>query len=95
VLSEVGLVNGYAKSSGDLDRYRGNRRVRGVEWAFNDGTVVGQSFDDSRELQSLPIEPVTTTTVTLRLLDVSKPGCGRSARDYTAISDVSLVGEPA
>jgi hypothetical protein len=95
VLSEVGLVNGYAKTSGDLDWYRGNRRVLDVEWVFDDGTVVEQALDETREPQVRPIEPVTTTTVTLRLLDVSEPGSGRSARDYTAISDVSLVGEPA
>jgi hypothetical protein len=95
VLTEVGLINGYAKTSGDLDWYRGNRRVLSAEWAFDDGTTVGQSLDDFRQLQSLPIDPVTTTTVTLRLLEVSKPGSGRSARDYTAISDVSLVGGPA
>jgi hypothetical protein len=96
VLTEVGLINGYAKTSGDLDWYHGNRRVLSVEWVFDDGTIVGQALDDdARVLQSLPIEAVTTTTVTLRLLDVSDPGRGPSARDYTAISDVSLVGEPA
>ena len=94
-LTEVGLINGYAKTSGDLDWYNGNRRVLDVEWVFDDGTTVEQPLDSTRELQSLPIDPVTTTSVTLRLLEVSDPGSGRSARDYTAISDVSLVGEPA
>jgi hypothetical protein len=35
---------------------------------------------------------VTTTTVQLRLLQVSAPGTGRARRDYTAVSDVTLVG---
>ena len=30
----------------------------------------------------------------LRLVAVSSPGTGRSARDYTAVSEVSLVGRP-
>ena len=93
-LTEVGLINGYAKTSGDLDWYTGNRRVLDVEWVFDDGSSVKQVLDSTRDLQLLPIKPVTTTTVTLRLLEVSEPGRGRSARNYTAISDVSLVGEP-
>lgn len=93
-LTEVGIVNGYAKTSGDLDWYTGNRRVLDVEWSFDDGSSVEQELDSTRDLQAVPIEPVTTTTVTLRLVEVSEPGRGRSARNYTAISDVSLVGEP-
>ena len=94
-VTEVGLINGYAKTSGDFDWYNGNRRILEVEWVFDDGTVVEQSLDSTRKLQSVPVEAVTTSTVTLRLLEVSDPGSGRSARDYTAISDVTLVGEPA
>ncbi len=93
-LTEVGLINGYAKTSGDFDWYNGNRRVLAVEWVFDDGTAVEQELEGTRKLQSLPIRAVTTTTVTLRLVEVSEPGRGRSARDYTAISDVSLVGVP-
>lgn len=94
-LTEVGLINGYAKTSGDFDWYNGNRRILAVEWIFDDGTAVEQTLEGTRKLQSLPIRAVTTTTVTLRLVDVSEPGRGRAARDYTAISDVSLVGVPA
>jgi hypothetical protein len=94
-LTEVGLINGYAKTSGEFDWYNGNRRVLGVEWVFDDGTTVEQTLDSTRDLQVLPIEPVTTSSVTLRLLEVSDPGSGRSARNFTAISDVSLVGEAA
>ncbi len=94
-ITEVGIVNGYAKSSGDLDWYAGNRRVLQVEWVFDDGTSVEQSLETTRDLQRLTLDAVTTTTITLRLLDVSEPGGGRSARNYTAISEVSLVGEPA
>ena len=35
------------------------------------------------------------SSVTLRLVSVSPPGTGRSARDYTAVSEVSLMGTPA
>lgn len=95
-LRSVGLVNGYAKTATDargreLDWYHGNRRVERVEWVFDDGTTVGQDLADSTDLQSVDVD-VTTSTVRLRLVGVSAPGTGRAARDYTAISDVSLVG---
>lgn len=100
-LSEVGIVNGYAKSARDgrgrtIDWYAGNRRIREVEWVFDDGTSVTQELGRTRDLQSLPIEPVETSTVTLRLVDVSRPGKDRrSARDNTAISEIALLGTPA
>jgi hypothetical protein len=94
-LTEVGLINGYAKSSGTLDWYAGNRKVLAVEWVFDDGTVLSQPLSETRQMQSMPIEPVTTSRVLLRLVSVGEPGKGPSARNYTAISDVRLVGEPA
>ncbi|HET9422310.1 MAG TPA: hypothetical protein VFO49_14320, partial [Nocardioides sp.] len=93
-LTEVGLINGYAKRSGKLDWYAGNRRVLAVEWVFDDGTVVPQSLSQSRKLQTLQIDPVTTSSVKLRLVSVSEPGRGPSARNYTPISDVMLYGTP-
>ncbi len=96
VLSEVGLVNGYAKvgqdAGGLLDWYAGNRRIFKVEWAFDDGTVVTQRLSETASMQTIPVDDVETESATLRLLKVSAPGTGRASRDYTAISDVSLVG---
>ena len=93
VLTEVGLVNGYAKVDPGYDGYTANRRVLEVEWVFDDGTVVPQQLGDSRELQTVEVDAVTTT-VRLRLLEVSPPARGDQGRDYTAISEVSLVGAP-
>ena len=93
-LTEVGLINGYAKRAGKLDWYAGNRRVLSVEWVFDDGTVVPQSLSESRNLQTLQIDPETTSTVVLRLVSVSAPGQGPSARNFTPISDVNLFGTP-
>lgn len=98
-LTSVGLVNGYAKTATDggatFDWYAGNRRVLAVEWVFDDGTVVRQDLARTRELQTVDLEPVTTQRVELRLVSVSSPGTGPSARNFTAISEVSLVGTPA
>lgn len=95
-LTEVGLVNGYAKTgrSGDrtFDWYAGNRRILEVEWSFGDGTTVRQSLRQTRELQTVEVPDVTTSTVELRLLRVSAPGSGPAGRDNTPVSEVSLVG---
>jgi hypothetical protein len=95
-LTRVGLVNGYSKiaySHGRAyDWYLGNRRVRSVDWIFDDGTTVSQQFGNSRTLQQRPIKPVTTSVVKLRITSVSPPGKGRAARNDTAISEVFLLG---
>ncbi|MGZ6754569.1 MAG: NADase-type glycan-binding domain-containing protein [Nocardioides sp.] len=97
VIDQVGLINGYAKTATDaqgrtLDWYHGNRRVLRVAWVFDDGTTITQDLTDTRGLQTLKVDGVRTRTVTIRLDSVSTPGTGRARRDYTPISDVSLVG---
>jgi hypothetical protein len=87
-LRSVGIINGYAKTS-DVDWYHGNRRVLQVEWVFDDGTTVVQDLEDTTELQTVDVD-ATTTQVVVRLLEVSPPGKGRTARDYTAISELAF-----
>lgn len=98
-VSSVGLINGYAKTATDgkrdLDWYAGNRRILAVEWVLDDGTTVRQDLRETRDLQTIDIEATETTTVTLRLVEVSRPGKGRAARDNTAVSELVLVGAPA
>lgn len=95
-LSRVGLVNGYSKIAyahgRPFDWYLGNRRVRSVDWIFDDGTTVGQQFGQNRALQQRAIPPITTSVVRLRITAVSPPGKGRAARNDTAISEVFLQG---
>ncbi|MFC7497571.1 MULTISPECIES: NADase-type glycan-binding domain-containing protein [unclassified Nocardioides] len=91
-LRSVGLINGYAKKAEGRDWYHGNRRVEQVEWVFDDGTTISQDFEDTTGVQSTDVE-ITTTTITIRLIAVSEPGTGPSSRDFTAISDLSIVGE--
>jgi hypothetical protein len=93
-IKAVGMINGYAKTAGSLDWYTGNRRIIKATWEFDDGTVIEQDLTETRDLQTLQVDPVTTTSVRLTLTEVSKPGTGPEARNYTAISEVSLVGKP-
>ena len=49
-LHQVGLINGYAKTSTDdkgrtFDWYLGNRRIEAVTWIFDDGSKVRQELD--------------------------------------------------
>lgn len=99
-LTGVGLINGYAKQSTDpqgrvFDSYTANRRVTEVEWVFPDGTSVRQTLaDGTREPQLLDIDPVTTDRLVLRIVGVTAPGEGTSGRDYTALSEIALLGTP-
>ncbi|MDQ6524158.1 hypothetical protein RB608_11130 [Nocardioides sp. LHD-245] len=95
VLTEVGLVNGYAKIDGADNWYLGNRRIRVVQWEFDDGTRITQELTDRRPLQPLEVDAVASTRVVLHLLEVTPPGQGPAGRDFTAISDVRFRGAPA
>jgi hypothetical protein len=98
-LHQVGMVNGYAKTSTDskgrtFDWYLGNRRIQTVIWVFDDGSKVRQQLAETRDMQLVDVPDVVTGTVVLRLETVSPPGEGNASRDYTAISEVSFLGTP-
>jgi hypothetical protein len=91
LVTEVGLINGYAKVDDRVDWYPRNRRVLEAEWIFDDGTTVVQHLDESSELQTMEVGPIATSTIQLRILIVSPPG----DRNYTAISDLLIDGASA
>jgi len=96
-ITRVGLINGYAKMAQEpggkkFDWYHGNRRITKVAWVLGDDTTIDQDLERDRSMQSIDVDPVRTTTITLRILEVTKPGTGRASRDFTTISDVSITG---
>jgi hypothetical protein len=95
-ITEVGMVNGYAKtdtrSGRTIDWYAKNRRIIRVEWLFDDGTSVVQDLESTREMQLLEIDSEKTKTIELRILEVSAPGRPPLSKNVTAISDVVLLG---
>lgn len=95
VVNRVGLVNGYAKQVAGVDWYPNNRRILSVTWAFDDGTEVEQTFAERPAMQLLKVPPVETSTVTVTITSVTPPGSGTLGRDYTAISEVSVIGRRA
>ena len=46
-------------------------------------------------MQLLKVPPVQTSTVTLTITSVTPPAAGPLGRDYTAISEVTLIGRNA
>jgi hypothetical protein len=90
-LTEVGLIPGYAKVdpvSGD-DRFTQERRITEVRWRFDDQTSVTQDLVDEPEMQRTTVD-VDTATVVIEIAAAGPPG--DPDFDYTAISDVSLLG---
>ncbi|SED33077.1 hypothetical protein SAMN04489844_4194 [Nocardioides exalbidus] len=95
VVYRVGLVNGYSKQVAGVDWYPNNRRILAVTWTFDDGSTATQTFAERPGLQMLKVPPVETSTVKITLDSVSPPGSGNLGRDYTAISEVSVIGRAA
>lgn len=95
VITEVGLINGYAKIDGPTNWYTANRRLRAVQWEFDDGTRITQELAERQTLQRAGLGPVATRTITLHLVGVTAPAPGPDGRDFTAISEVLFLGVPA
>lgn len=99
VITSVGLINGYAKTDRDAagkktNWYLANRRITQVEWIFDSGEKISQPLSSSMKVQTIDIDDVTTSSIQLRLVSVSAPAAGEAGRNYTAISEVSLIGAP-
>jgi hypothetical protein len=95
VVTRVGLVNGYAKQVAGVDWYPNNRRVLAVTWGFDDGTTLEQTFAERPSMQRITVPPTETATVTITFNQVTPPGSGNLGRDYTAISEVTVMGRRA
>jgi hypothetical protein len=97
VINEVGLVNGYSKTdtAGDrtVDWYALNRKIVKAEWIFDDGTSVVQNLRIGKDPQTVAVDDVATTSIQLRIVEVTPPGKGAMRKDVTAISDVLLRGK--
>jgi hypothetical protein len=95
-ITEVGLVNGFAKVDpyDGTDRYEQGRRILAVTWTFDSPTgpvtVQQQLVDGDRDLQLVPVAAVETSSVTLTIDAVTSPGAG-GLFDRTAISDVQFA----
>ena len=92
-ITEVGLVNGFAKVDphDGTDRYGQGRRVLAATWTFDGATTVTQRLvDGERGLQLVGIAPVQTREVVLTVEDTTRPGAG-ARYDRTALSEVRFA----
>lgn len=95
VVHRLGIVNGYSKQVAGVDWYPNNRRILTATWTFEDGSSLEQSFAERPGLQMLKVPPVQTSTIGIQITSVTPPGSGNLGRDYTAISEVSVIGRRA
>jgi hypothetical protein len=90
-LTSVGLVNGYAKKYPGYNGYWLNRKVTEVRWTFDDGSTFTQRLRRVTRMQTLPVDPGPTSSITVDIL-ATVPSNKPNGRDYTAISELSLEG---
>ena len=90
-LTQVGLVPGYAKvdQCSNFDRFPQLRRVTAVTWHFDNEVSLPQSFKDRPEMQTMPVD-VITSTVTVEI----RSSTPNPRLDAVAISEVQLIGAP-
>jgi Tfp pilus assembly protein PilX len=96
-ITQVGLVNGYAKvdPASGTQRYGEYRRITKVTWTFANGTSFQQSLNDGVEtVQKLSIPPQSGGHVTLTIEASTEPGSTARGRDAVLISEV-VFGSPA
>jgi hypothetical protein len=92
-ITELALTNGYTKqdAGNGADRYQQERRITQVTWTMDDGSTLEQPLTDPEwDLQRLPVDEGTTSTLTLTIDGTTEPG--DPDRDYTAISEVEISG---
>jgi hypothetical protein len=95
VIHRLGIVNGYAKNVAGVAWYPNNRRILTATWQFADGSAIEQTFAERPGLQTMQVPPVATRTLSITINAVTPPGGGDLGRDYTAISEVSIIGQRA
>jgi len=91
-LTSVGMIGGYVKvdPSTGVDRFPQNHRVRQVRWTFSDGTSVTQDLADSRQMQTLAVD-VVTSTVTVEILSTYPPS-GPDQKNTVVVAEVQFLG---
>lgn len=96
-LTSIGMIPGYAKTDphDGTDRYAQNRRISAVNYTFDDGSTVTQSFDTSlryRYLQTIPLPNVSTSHVTITILSSMSGEAigGQLPFNKVAISEIAV-----
>jgi hypothetical protein len=91
-VTRIGLIPGYAKIDpiDHTDRFFQDRIIRTVRYLFDGSITKNQSFEPRPELQSVKVDAITRS-IRIDIVDTTAHG----GRDYTAISEVLVKGQPA
>jgi hypothetical protein len=91
-LTQIGLLPGYAKvdPTDGTNRFFENRRITAVRYHFDDGSTADQRFEPIATIQTVPVS-ASTSSIVIEILSTT----GDGGRDFTAISEVEVVGRPA
>lgn len=96
-ITELGLIPGYAKvdSASGADRFTQNHRLCSVTWETSSGSYWSQELEEKPTMQTVPVAGEVTwlrlgAMVSCSLLEGDKP-----ARDFIAISDITVRGTVA
>lgn len=90
-ITRVGLIPGYAKRDpcSGKDYFITNRRILAVEWRFDNGDAILQSFRiDNAALQFIEFAPVRSHHATVTIKEVTS----HNGLDFAAVSDLQIFG---
>lgn len=89
----LGLIPGYSKidPTSGVDRFRQERVITEVVYDLGDGQELHQTFEAEPTLQTLPVDGVFATSVTIEIIGTAPPG--DKAFDFTAISEIQIEAE--
>ncbi|HEY5821423.1 MAG TPA: hypothetical protein VIT20_05580, partial [Propionibacteriaceae bacterium] len=94
-ITELGLVNGYAKvdPASGAHRYGEYRRITKVTWTFPNGVTVPQTLTDGNEsTQSVTVPDQQATQVVMTIDATTAPGSKEATRDAVLVSEVAFAG---
>jgi len=96
LINEVKVLPGYAKIDPYTkdDRFPQNRRVKQAQFIFDDDKSVSVSFKDQPTYQSVKLDPPpVSTSLKIEILDTFPPKDSRNPMNFTAISEVVVLGQ--
>jgi len=93
-VTSVGIIGGYTKTdpTTGADRFLENFRMKTVQWLFDGNISITQNLADSRDLQRLPVNEVTTH-ISMVIIDTYPPAyTDARRRDFVPASEIELLG---
>jgi hypothetical protein len=92
LLSEIGVIPGYAVAEAGVDQFSLNRRISRLRLEYTNGSQEISLNPDQRTLQPVALDaPVATQFLRVTILETTEPAAV-DGRDFTAISELRPFG---